>query len=182
MAVAIAPVDLAERTRTGAVQSVVAIGDGDGGARDTAESLAAALGARSRRSPTRTPTCWWSTRAPRPSRPRRHQRLRRTPRRDRDEPGARAAARPRVDVRASGRHRVGEACRGVRCSGGRRSQRELRARPALRVSGRARAPAPRPARRPRGGRSDRSTARPPGACERVHCREASCGGTVSWRS
>ena len=42
-AVAIAPVDLAEKTPQ--VRRVVAVGDGDGGARETAESLAAALGA-----------------------------------------------------------------------------------------------------------------------------------------
>ncbi|HUA74398.1 MAG TPA: universal stress protein [Solirubrobacteraceae bacterium] len=43
VAVAIAPVGFAERQ--GGVQSVVAIGDADGGARATADSLAAALGA-----------------------------------------------------------------------------------------------------------------------------------------
>jgi nucleotide-binding universal stress UspA family protein len=42
-AVAIAPVDFAEKTPQ--VRRVVAVGDGDGGARETAESLAAALGA-----------------------------------------------------------------------------------------------------------------------------------------
>jgi hypothetical protein len=42
-AVAIAPVDFAERTR--AIDRIVAVGDGDGGARQTAETLAAALGA-----------------------------------------------------------------------------------------------------------------------------------------
>ncbi|HXB15151.1 MAG TPA: hypothetical protein VNV44_05345 [Solirubrobacteraceae bacterium] len=42
-AIAIAPVDLAEKTPH--VRRVVAVGDGDGGARETAESLAAALGA-----------------------------------------------------------------------------------------------------------------------------------------
>jgi nucleotide-binding universal stress UspA family protein len=44
-AVAIAPVDLAERADT-SISHVVAVGDGDGGARETAESLAAAFGAR----------------------------------------------------------------------------------------------------------------------------------------
>ncbi len=43
VAVAIAPVGLAEGAQ-GSVRSVVAIGDGDGGARATADSLAAALG------------------------------------------------------------------------------------------------------------------------------------------
>jgi len=42
-AVAIAPVDLAERH--GAIRQIVAIGDADGGARQTAESLASAFGA-----------------------------------------------------------------------------------------------------------------------------------------
>jgi nucleotide-binding universal stress UspA family protein len=44
VAVAIAPVGLADGAQAG-VRSVVAIGDGDGGARATAESLASALGA-----------------------------------------------------------------------------------------------------------------------------------------
>ncbi len=44
-AVAIAPVDLAERLGEAGIRHVVAIGDGDGGARSTAESLAGALGA-----------------------------------------------------------------------------------------------------------------------------------------
>jgi nucleotide-binding universal stress UspA family protein len=43
-AVAIAPVDLAERVDAG-IQRIVAVGDGEGGARQTAESLARALGA-----------------------------------------------------------------------------------------------------------------------------------------
>jgi len=42
-AVAIAPVDLAETLGTSGVRNIVAIGDGDGGARRTAESLANAL-------------------------------------------------------------------------------------------------------------------------------------------
>ena len=42
-AVAIAPVDLAESNP--AIQRIVAVGDGEGGARETAEALAAALGA-----------------------------------------------------------------------------------------------------------------------------------------
>ncbi len=42
-AIAIAPVDLGESDAS--IQRIVAIGDGDGGARETAESLAAALGA-----------------------------------------------------------------------------------------------------------------------------------------
>jgi hypothetical protein len=42
-AVAIAPVDLAEKGAR--ISRVVAVGDGDGGARDTADALAAALGA-----------------------------------------------------------------------------------------------------------------------------------------
>ncbi len=42
-AVAIAPVDLAESSR--GISRIVAVGDGDGGARRTAEALAAALGA-----------------------------------------------------------------------------------------------------------------------------------------
>jgi hypothetical protein len=42
-AVAIAPVDFAERS--GDIRRVVAVGDHDGGARDTADALAAALGA-----------------------------------------------------------------------------------------------------------------------------------------
>lgn len=44
VAVAIAPVGLAERTEV-SVQQVVAVGDADGGARASAEALAAALGA-----------------------------------------------------------------------------------------------------------------------------------------
>jgi nucleotide-binding universal stress UspA family protein len=44
-AVAIAPVDLAERLKGGGIQRIVAVGDSDGGARETAEALAAALGA-----------------------------------------------------------------------------------------------------------------------------------------
>jgi nucleotide-binding universal stress UspA family protein len=43
-AVAIAPVDLAERADPG-IAKIVAIGDGDGGARETADALAAAFGA-----------------------------------------------------------------------------------------------------------------------------------------
>jgi len=42
-AIAIAPVDVAERVP--AIRRIVAIGDGDGGARETAEALAGALGA-----------------------------------------------------------------------------------------------------------------------------------------
>ena len=42
-AIAIAPVDLAEKSPQ--VRSIVAVGDGDGGARETAGSLAAVLGA-----------------------------------------------------------------------------------------------------------------------------------------
>jgi len=45
-AVAIAPVDLAERDPRKAVEKVVAISDGDGGARETAEALSSALGAQ----------------------------------------------------------------------------------------------------------------------------------------
>jgi nucleotide-binding universal stress UspA family protein len=44
-AVAIAPVDLAERNDADSVSKIVAIGDSDGGARETAEALAAAFGA-----------------------------------------------------------------------------------------------------------------------------------------
>jgi nucleotide-binding universal stress UspA family protein len=44
-AVAIAPVDFAERDPREGIETVVAVGDGDGGARETAQSLAAALGA-----------------------------------------------------------------------------------------------------------------------------------------
>jgi nucleotide-binding universal stress UspA family protein len=44
VAVAIAPVDLAERVEAG-IANIVVIGDADGGARETAESLAAAFGA-----------------------------------------------------------------------------------------------------------------------------------------
>jgi nucleotide-binding universal stress UspA family protein len=44
-AVAIAPVDLAERTDGDSISKIVAIGDGDGGARETAQALATALGA-----------------------------------------------------------------------------------------------------------------------------------------
>jgi nucleotide-binding universal stress UspA family protein len=45
-AVAIAPVDLAERDPRKAIEKVVAVSDGDGGARETAQSLASALGAQ----------------------------------------------------------------------------------------------------------------------------------------
>jgi nucleotide-binding universal stress UspA family protein len=44
-AIAIAPVDLAERLESSPVQRIVAVGDADGGARQTAEALARALGA-----------------------------------------------------------------------------------------------------------------------------------------
>jgi nucleotide-binding universal stress UspA family protein len=44
-AIAIAPVDLAERLESSPVQRIVAVGDTDGGARQTAEALARALGA-----------------------------------------------------------------------------------------------------------------------------------------
>jgi nucleotide-binding universal stress UspA family protein len=44
-AIAIAPVDVAERVDAGAVKNIVAVGDADGGARETAEALASALGA-----------------------------------------------------------------------------------------------------------------------------------------
>ncbi len=44
-AIAIAPVDLAERVEGSGLQRIVAVGDGDGGARQTAEALAKALGA-----------------------------------------------------------------------------------------------------------------------------------------
>jgi nucleotide-binding universal stress UspA family protein len=44
-AIAIAPVDLAERVDAAPIQKVVAVGDSDGGARETAETLARALGA-----------------------------------------------------------------------------------------------------------------------------------------
>jgi nucleotide-binding universal stress UspA family protein len=44
-AIAIAPVDLAERLQSSGIQRIVAVGDADGGARQTAEALARALGA-----------------------------------------------------------------------------------------------------------------------------------------
>jgi nucleotide-binding universal stress UspA family protein len=44
-AIAIAPVDLAEQVESSGIQRIVAVGDGDGGARQTAEALAGALGA-----------------------------------------------------------------------------------------------------------------------------------------
>ncbi len=44
-AVAVAPADFAETSRNQALGTVVAVSDGDGGARETADSLAAALGA-----------------------------------------------------------------------------------------------------------------------------------------
>ncbi len=44
-AIAIAPVDLAERLAGAGIQRIVAVADGDGGARQTAEGLARALGA-----------------------------------------------------------------------------------------------------------------------------------------
>lgn len=44
-AVAIAPVDLAESNEGDSISKIVAIGDSDGGARETAEALAAAYGA-----------------------------------------------------------------------------------------------------------------------------------------
>ena len=57
-AVAIAPVDLAERVDA-ARRSIVAVGDADGGARETAESLAGGARRDGRaRSPTTRPTCW----------------------------------------------------------------------------------------------------------------------------
>ena len=69
-AVAIAPVDFAERDSRGQIETVVAVSDGDGGARETAESLAPALGARSLPWPTTRLVCWCSTRARRQSRAR----------------------------------------------------------------------------------------------------------------
>ena len=42
-AIAIAPVDFAERADRGSLRRIVAVGDGDGGARETAHALAAAL-------------------------------------------------------------------------------------------------------------------------------------------
>jgi nucleotide-binding universal stress UspA family protein len=44
-AIAIAPVDLAERVEASGIQRIVAVGDADGGARQTAEALARGLGA-----------------------------------------------------------------------------------------------------------------------------------------
>ena len=44
-AIAIAPVDLGERVQGSGVQRIVAVGDADGGARQTAEALARGLGA-----------------------------------------------------------------------------------------------------------------------------------------
>jgi nucleotide-binding universal stress UspA family protein len=44
-AIAIAPVDLAERADDAGIQRIVAVGDGEGGARQTADALARALGA-----------------------------------------------------------------------------------------------------------------------------------------
>jgi len=44
-AIAIAPVDLAESVNGAGIKQIVAVGDGDGGARETADALAAALGA-----------------------------------------------------------------------------------------------------------------------------------------
>jgi nucleotide-binding universal stress UspA family protein len=44
-AIAIAPVDLAESAAGAGVRRIVAVGDGEGGARETAQSLAEALGA-----------------------------------------------------------------------------------------------------------------------------------------
>ncbi len=44
-AVAIAPVDLAERIESLSIRRIVAVGDADGGARETADALAAAFGA-----------------------------------------------------------------------------------------------------------------------------------------
>jgi nucleotide-binding universal stress UspA family protein len=44
-AIAIAPVDLAERVAGSGIQRIVAVGDADGGARQTAAALASALGA-----------------------------------------------------------------------------------------------------------------------------------------
>jgi nucleotide-binding universal stress UspA family protein len=44
-AVAIAPVDLAESAGAHGIRNIVAVGDGDGGARETAHALAEALGA-----------------------------------------------------------------------------------------------------------------------------------------
>ena len=90
-AVAIAPVDFAETSAQ--VTRVVAVGDGDGGARETAESLAGALGAEVAPVAARTPACSCSTRAPTRPGPRLAQLLRRTPDRDRPERRAGAAAR-----------------------------------------------------------------------------------------
>jgi len=45
-AVAIAPVDLAEKVGSAGIRQIVAVADADGGARQTADSLAAALGAQ----------------------------------------------------------------------------------------------------------------------------------------
>ncbi len=67
-AIAIAPVDLGERVQGSGVQRIVAVGDADGGARQTAEALAAASAPPSSRSPASRPTCSLSTRARTPSR------------------------------------------------------------------------------------------------------------------
>ncbi|HTA12642.1 MAG TPA: hypothetical protein VK765_04405 [Solirubrobacteraceae bacterium] len=45
VAIAISPVDVGERADAGAVKNIVAVSDSDGGARETAEALAGALGA-----------------------------------------------------------------------------------------------------------------------------------------
>ena len=66
-AVAVAPADFAETSPDQALGTVVAVSDGDGGARETADSLAAALGATWRRSSTTTRASWYSTRARKPS-------------------------------------------------------------------------------------------------------------------
>ena len=57
-AVAIAPVDLAERLGGAGIGQIVAVGDADGGARETAEALAARArrDGRARRQ-RRAPTC-----------------------------------------------------------------------------------------------------------------------------
>ena len=99
-AVAIAPVDLAERVEAAGVQRIVAVGDADGGARQTAESLARALGASVEPvANEQADLLVIDSRADAPTGSRLAQLLRVAPDRDGNLPGARGAARCDAVVR-----------------------------------------------------------------------------------
>ena len=183
VAVAIAPVGLADGEAT-AVQSIVAIGDADGGARATARGArrragrVRRAGRQRRRRPARRRLAPGGRAGPRGD-----QRLGGAPRGDRDVLGARAAARRRRAVRPEGggqRLALGAPGSCPRRVGGGLSESAGRRPPAVCV-GRRPAPAADRARRPRDARAGRSTATSPDACVGPRRGGSSRGGTVSWR-